>query len=287
MTITAITDHGLPALRMTNDLGEAVVHLNGAQVTHFQPRGQQPVLWMSSTSNFADGKSMRGGVPLCSPWFGPHATDSKQPAHGLVRTRRWTVVGQNEMSDGRSQVVLSLISDEAMLTSWPHPFAISLAVTMGSTLTMELAIRNTGSTPFLLGEALHTYFRVSDVRTIRLTGLAGVTYLDKVDGGTRKVQGSEPLALSAQTDRVYLSSSDTVVIDDPGMARKITVTKAGSGATVVWNPWDEKVTMMSDFAADEWPNMVCVESANAADSIVVVPPAFTHHLTQVIAVASR
>jgi glucose-6-phosphate 1-epimerase len=287
MTITAITDHELPVLRIANELGEALIHLHGAHLVHFQPRGHQPVLWMSGSSYFVDGKPIRGGVPVCGPWFGPHATVATLPAHGLLRQRRWSQLSSRELADGRTEVVLSLTSDAAMHALWPHPFAATLSVVVGASLTMELSLRNTGVAPFLLGEALHTYFSVSDVRTIRLTGLAGVTFLDKVDGGARKVQGPEPLAISAQTDRVYLSANDTVVIDDPGLARTITVSKSGSGATVVWNPWIEKAQAMVDFGDDEWPAMVCVEAANTADSTVVVPPAFTHHLTQVISVARR
>ena len=287
MTITAITDHNLPALRIANDLGEAVVHLHGAHLVHFQPQGHQPVLWMSGSSWFADGKPIRGGVPVCGPWFGPHPTDASLPAHGLLRLRRWSQLSGRELADGRTEVVLSLVSDAAMLAIWPHAFSATLTVVVGATLTLELSVRNTGSAPFLLSEALHTYFNVSDVRTIRLTGLAGSTFLDKMDGGVRKVQGPEPLAISAQTDRVYLSANDTVVIDDPGLARKIVVSKSGSGATVVWNPWIEKAAALPDFGDQEWPGMVCVEATNTADSTVVVPPATSHHLTQVITVTSR
>ncbi len=287
MTVTAITDHGLPALQLENALGEAVVHLLGAHVVHFQPRGQRPVLWLSAFSRFAEGSAIRGGIPLCAPWFGPHATDPAQPAHGLLRQRRWTQIGTSELADGRTTVVLSLIADPQMHAAWPYAFEATLTVTVGATLTLELAIRNCGNAPFLLSEALHTYLNLADVRHVTLNGLGGATYLDKVDGGVRKVQASGPMMVTGQTDRVYLTATDVVVIDDPGFARRITLTKSGSGATVIWNPWSEKAKAMTDFGADAWPNMLCVEAANAADSTVVVPPAFTHHLSQTIAVAGN
>jgi glucose-6-phosphate 1-epimerase len=283
MPITATTHNSLPALRIANALGEAVVCLHGAHVVHFQPAGQRPVLWMSASSWFADGKPIRGGVPVCAPWFGPHATDAKLPAHGLLRTRSWTQTAAGEHADGRTWVTLSLASNPDLLAIWPHAFSAALTVTVGAALSLELAIRNTGTAPFLLGEALHTYFAVSDVRKISLSGLAGAIFIDKMDGGARKVQGAEPITISAQTDRVYFATEDAVVIEDPGFNRRIVVRKSGSGATVVWNPWVEKAAALADFGDQEWPGMVCVEAANAADSTVVVPPHFTHHLSQVIA----
>ena len=285
MPILPTTHHSLPALRIANALGEAVVCLQGAHVVHFQPTGQRPVLWLSASSWYAAGKAIRGGVPVCAPWFGPHATDAKLPAHGLLRTRAWAHTAAGETSDGRSWVTLTLAADSEMLALWPHAFTAALTITVGTSLTLELAIRNTGTAPFLLGEALHTYFAVSDVRQIRLSGLAGSVYLDKMDGGARKVQSAEPITISAQTDRVYFATEDAVVIEDPGFQRRIFVRKAGSGATVVWNPWSEKAAVLADFGDQEWPGMVCVEAANAADSTVVVPPNFTHHLSQSIALA--
>ncbi len=285
--IASTTANGLPALHLHNVHGEAIVHRHGAHVTHFQPAGQRPVLWLSDRSPFQDGKPIRGGVPICAPWFGPHPTDPGLPAHGLVRTRAWAVVRGEELPDGRTRVELALASDPALLAMWPHPFAAALTVTVGATLELELSLRNTGSSPILLSEALHSYFAVSDVRNIRVTGLGDTMYLDKVAGGTRTRQGPEPIAFIGQTDRVYFSSGPATVIDDPGLARRIVVSKSGSGATVVWNPWAEKAATMSDVGADAWPGMVCVEAANAADSTVVVPPDFTHHLRQVIAVEAR
>lgn len=279
MTLTRTTVNGLPALQLANDHAEALVYLHGAHVAHFQPRGQRPVLWMSASSAFAEGKPIRGGVPVCAPWFGPHPTDAALPAHGVVRQRAWTLLRHEVLADGIERIELTIAAEASPVTH-RQPFTATLSVTVGQTLSLELAIRNTGSDPLLVSEALHSYFSVSDVRTIRVAGLGGATYLDKMDGSARKVQDAAPIAITAQTDRVYLSESDVVVIDDPGFARRIRVTKSGSGATVLWNPWIEKAAALADFGDDEWPHMVCVEAANAADSTVVLPPGFTHHLAQ-------
>lgn len=285
MSMTRTTVNGLPALEVGNAHGEALIYLHGAHVAHFQPRGQRPVLWMSASSNFQDGKPIRGGVPICAPWFGPHPTDAALPAHGLLRQRAWTLLHHESLADGSDRLEFTITSDVAPpATARRQPFMATLSVTVGQALSLELSVRNAGNAPLLLGEALHTYLSVSDVRTIRVSGLAGATYLDKMEGGVRKLQGAEPLAITAQTDRVYFSEHDTVVIDDPGFSRRIRLTKTGSGATVLWNPWSEKAASMKDFGDDEWPQMVCVEAANAAETTVVVPPAFTHHLGQRIAI---
>lgn len=284
MTLTHTTVNGLAAVKIANEHAEALVYLHGAHVAHFQPRGQRPVLWMSAASLFQEGKPIRGGVPICAPWFGPHPTDAAFPAHGVVRQGAWTLQRHEVLADGSDRVELAIVCDATTSPATRrHPFSAVLSVTVGSELMLELSIRNTGTEPLLLGEALHTYFSVSDVRTIRITGLEKIVFVDKMDSSARKIQDAAPLAITAQTDRVYFSETDAVVIDDPGFSRRIRVTKSGSGATVVWNPWVEKAATMPDFGDNEWPHMVCVEAANAAESIVVVPPNFTHHLSQRIA----
>lgn len=285
MTLTRTTSNGLESLQIVNEHAEALVYLHGAHVAHFQPRGQRPVLWMSASSVFQEGKPIRGGVPLCAPWFGPHPTDATLPAHGVIRQRAWTLQRHEVLADGTDRLELRLVCDATTSPATRlHPFSASLVVTFGRELALELSIRNTGTEPLLLGEALHTYLSVSDVRSIRITGLEAVTFLDKMDGGARKIQEATPLAITAQTDRVYFSETDVVVVEDPGFSRRIRVTKSGSGATVVWNPWVEKAASMPDFGDNEWTHMVCIEAANAADSILVVPPNFTHHLRQGIAI---
>ncbi len=274
---------GLPRIEVTNPHASAHIYLHGAHVSHFQPRGQQPVLWMSAHSLFAAGKPIRGGVPLCWPWFGPHPTDSTQAAHGFVRSRVWTLVETATLHDGRTRIVLSLTSDAATLAQWPHAFALRYTITVGPTLELDLRVDNPGAQPFTYAEALHTYLTVGDVRQIQISGLSGTTYVDKMRQlGRFSDQGD--LAITAETDRVYVNTTAPCVVRDPLLTRRLVVAKDGSHATVVWNPWIAKAQAMKDFGDDEWPGMVCIETVNALDHAVTLPAGGSHHLVARIGV---
>lgn len=273
---------GLPCVQIANRHAEAQIYLHGAHAAHFQPRGQAPVLWMSAQSWFEAGKPIRGGVPLCWPWFGPHPSDATAPAHGFARTRAWSLIETAQTADGRSIVVLGLVSDAATMALWPHAFRLTYTVTVGRELVLDLRVDNCSSAPFSCEEALHTYLAIADARQARITGLAGATYIDKVRDRQRFVEGPAPIVLTAETDRVYLGTTAAVDIAD-GSAGGLRVTKSGSLETVVWNPWTAKAKAMKDFGDDEWPGMVCVETANAADHALTVPAGGSHHMQATIA----
>ena len=268
---------GLPCIEVTSDLAAARVYLLGAHVTDFQPRGREhkPVLWMSRESAFAEGKPIRGGVPICFPWFGGKADDPKAPGHGIVRTRSWEIDAIHQRDDGSVEIVLGL--------QVPGEFDITHTVVVGRTLSMSLVAGHLGAQPAKYEMALHTYFTVGDVRKVHLGGLNGVTYVDKVDKFTRKTQAGD-VTFAGETDRVYLDTAGAVTLHDPSMNRRITVDKRGSQTTVVWNPWTEKAARMADFGDDEWPTMVCIETANAADNALTLKPGASHTMTAMISV---
>ncbi len=269
---------GLSKLAIANAAARAELFLSGAQVTSYTPTGGRDLLWLAPKSPFVAGKAIRGGIPLCGPWFGPHPTRSDLPAHGFLRNRTWTLVRGEALSEDRTLVDLALRSEVETLAIWPHPFHAHCTVVVGPTLEVELTIRNTGSAPFLLSEALHTYLAVGDVRRVELHGLSGAPYLDRVGGReSRHRQGPEPITFTGETDRVYLSHEDAAVLVDPVWNRRLAVRKQGSGATVVWTPWSDRAPKMPDIGED-WPGFACVETANAADATVVVPPSMSHHL---------
>lgn len=270
--------HGLLRLDVGNRHGEAQIHLLGAHVTRFQPRGGQPVLWMSGKSLFAPGKPIRGGVPICWPWFGPHPSDHSQPVHGFVRTRLWTLEETAALDDGRTRVVLTLRSDEETLKLWPHPFILRYCITIGTTLDLDLRIDNPGPAPFTCAEALHTYLTVGDVRQITISGLSGTTYVDKLRNAQRFTDHGD-VTITGETDRVYLDTTAACTVHDPLLARRLVIGKDGSQATVVWNPWIAKAKAMPDFGDDEWPGMVCIETVNALDHALTVPPGGSHRMT--------
>jgi glucose-6-phosphate 1-epimerase len=269
---------GLVQVSIANPLVTATIALQGGHLTHFCPKGQAPLIWVSERAHYAPGKAIRGGVPVCWPWFGPHATDATRPAHGIARTALWQVLETRALADGQTFVRLGLPTDAASQALWPHPSTAELEITVGSALTLTLVTRNTGTAPFVLGEALHTYFEVSDVGNIRVRGLEGGEFLDKVDHGARATQQG-PIQFEGEVDRVYLSTSADCLIDDHGLQRRIRIASQGAQATVVWNPWVEKSSTMDDMAPDGFRGMVCVETANAAENQVTVAPGVVHRMT--------
>lgn len=235
------------------------------------------MIWLSHAARFAIGKSIRGGIPVCWPWFGPHGTDPSFPAHGFARTLPWQVVETRGLAEGATRLGLQLPQSDVTRQFWPDPSQLELRFTVGRTLEIELVTRNTGTMPITIGEALHTYFTVSDIRRIRIHGLEGCAYLDKVEQGRRR-RSSGPVTISAETDRVYLATTADCVIDDPGLERRIRISKGGSRSAVVWNPWGEKAARMGDMGEDGYLSMVCVESGNAADDVVTIEPGIEHRL---------
>jgi D-hexose-6-phosphate mutarotase len=277
---------GLERLVLRAAEGEAHVFLQGAHVSHFQPKGEKPVLWMSGESRFEAGKPIRGGVPVCFPWFGPKAGSPEAPMHGFARILTWTVSAVTREPDASLRAVLELSAEAAARGGFPHELALSLTVSVGRALRLALAVRNVNGAPATYEEALHSYFAVSDVRQVRIRGLEGVGYLDKTAAMIRKPGETGPITIVAETDRVYLGTTGTVTIEDPGWRRRIVVSKAGSATTVVWNPWIAKAKAMPDFGDDEWTGMVCVETANAGDDAVTLAPGASHVMTATIELTS-
>ena len=273
---------GLPCLKINTDLAQATIYLQGAHVTHFQPRGQKPVLFMSSSSYFAADMPLRGGVPVCFPWFGPRTDGQPGPGHGFARSQPWDVTQLSIAGDGAVDVILRLNPTEFSRSLWPAEFSLEYRIRITHELRMMLTVANLASEALTIQEALHTYFVVGDIHRTSVTGLAGVSYLDKVDGAKRKVQGPTPITFTAETDRVYQNTQSTCIIHDPTLGRKITIAKSGSNATVVWNPWIAKSKSMPDFGDEEWPGMLCVETANVADNALTLAPNASHTMEATI-----
>lgn len=269
---------GLSCLQIKTELAEATVYLHGAHITHFQPAGQKPLLFMSTNSLFVPGKPIRGGIPICWPWFGPKADNPAAPMHGVARLLEWTVSSISENPDGEIDICLKLYPSELSNEYWGREFLLEYRIRIGRQLSLCLSTTNSGKTPFTINEALHSYFTVGDVRGISVTGLEKRSYMDKTLNMQRFIQGDEPLCVTGETDRHFVNTPDTCIINDPSLGRRIFIEKGGSKSTVVWNPWIAKSKAMPDFGDDEWVGMVCVETANAADNAVIIPPGSTHEL---------
>jgi glucose-6-phosphate 1-epimerase len=275
---------GLQRARVDNARAEAHIYLQGATVTHFQPRGAAPALFLSNRATWAAGRAIRGGVPLIFPWFGAHPSNAKAPMHGFARTRAWRFVGSQPGADGAVVVELALEDDEASRGAWPHAFQLRYRVSVGATLGLAFEVTNTSTQAWPFEAALHTYLAVGDVRAVAVTGLENTTYIDKVDAMTRKRQGTEPLRLTGETDRVFVGTRSRSVVEDRVLARRLVVDKTGSATTVVWNPWSTKAAGIADLEPDDWRRMVCVETANAADDAVTLAPGARHVMTATIRV---
>jgi D-hexose-6-phosphate mutarotase len=236
------------------------------------------VVWLSRDAKLAAGKSIRGGAPVCWPWFGAHASEASLPGHGFARTVPWSVVESGAEPDGATRLTLRLMTSEKTRAQWPHDCTLDLTVIVGDTLRMEMTTENTGAEAFVIGEALHTYFQIGDIGAVRVTGLDGCDYWDKVGGSTlRKQDGA--IAFSGETDRVYIDTAAECVIEDDKLKRRIHVAKSGSLSTVVWTPWTDKANKMGDMGQpDGWREMVCVESVNAIDNVVKVAAGTKHTL---------
>ncbi|MDR2112993.1 MAG: D-hexose-6-phosphate mutarotase [Candidatus Accumulibacter sp.] len=258
-------DAGLPMLIVENPLGRAVVALQGAHVMAFQPAGQDELLWVSPKTTLRGGVPIRGGIPLCLPWFGLGA-DGKT-MHGFARTMEWTVTAAASLGNGATRLVLELAGDAATSALWPCAFFFRLEIEAGAALKMSIDVQNRGAGAAPLAFAFHTYFAVPDVAAARVAGLDGVTYIDKMDKLARKQQSGE-VRIEAATDRVYLDvpPRQTIVAG----ARRVEI-ESGARCAVVWNAWNNDRNI-PDLGEGNHAGYLCVERGDVADHAVTLPP---------------
>lgn len=273
---------GFPVLTLTHSHGTLELTPYGGHVLSYQPASHAPALFLSQASSFVSGKPIRGGIPVCWPWFGPHPADPAQPMHGFARLLSWDVEAVEAGTEGM-EVRLVLRDDARTRAYWPHAFELVLRVVLGPVLRVELTTRNTGTQPFVLTQALHTYFTVGDIERVAIEGLESACYFDSLTRQGVAPEG-KPVVIRAEVDRVYTDTTADCLIRDAALGRQIRVAKHGSRSTVVWNPWVDKSKRMPDFGDDEYPGMLCIEATNARDDAVTVPPGLTHALAQILSV---
>jgi glucose-6-phosphate 1-epimerase len=272
---------GLERVVVDRSEASAELYLQGATLTSWRPAGHEEVLWVSAKSHFKAERPIRGGVPVCFPWFGPKAG---APQHGFVRAAKWQLdEAVDEPDRERARIELRIESDDAMRAVWPHRFSLRYRISVGRKLELALLVTNTGEEPFTFEELLHPYFTVKDIRNVRIHGLDGMPYADKVDGGAMKREAGT-ITFAGETDRVHPGASQAVEIEDPGLSRRISIQKERSLSTVVWNPWIEKSKAMNDFGDDEWPSMVCVEPGNVGPDAITLAPKETHEMRALVVV---
>ncbi len=265
---------GLPLLRVRNDHAECDIYLYGAHVARFKRPGSEDLLWMSPTSPFVHGKAIRGGIPVCFPWFGLHRTRSDLPQHGFARIRLWELESVASLDDGRTRITLRTADDERTREMWPHRFGAELAVTVGATLDLSLLVENRGEEPFRYEDCFHTYFRVGRTYDCAVEGLDGVGYIDRARGDARGVQ-SGAVRPAAEIVNAYMRAPSACALADGRLKRRISIAHAGFSSTVVWNPGEAAAAKNPEIGS-AWDSFLCVESANCLDGPVLLLPGTAH-----------
>ena len=283
--ITVMDFSGLPGWRLRFGRAQLDICQQGAQILSYFPDIEQPALiWLSDCAEYVKGQGVRGGVPVCWPWFGDiqrnppavqNMTTSDAPFHGLARTVDWQLL---DSSVDRAGVQISLQLDASQgLADWPHAATVQLHIELGERLTIRLDNHNVGTQPLAISQALHTYFAVSDIHQVEVQGLEGCPYHETLEGWQLREQ-ADALTFSGETDRVYLQVPESLQIIDTGWQRRIHLRTQGSQSAIVWNPWIDKAQRLSGFASDAWQHMLCIENANVLDDHLLLEPGARHRL---------
>lgn len=266
---------------VVNKYAEATISLYGAHIIQYNPYNTFDVLWMSENSSFEAGKPIRGGIPICFPWFGPHATDPKMPAHGFARIMPWKVTKTESMPKGETLIVLELNSSEETKKYWPYDFKAELEICVGAELKIELRVTNTGKESFKYTSALHTYFYVSGIENIKVDGLKGANYYSGF-GNEVFTQETDFIEITKEENRRYVDTDANVTLYDSAFKRRVKTAKEGSKVTVVWNPWSETVKTMPDIPEDGFESFICIEPANSYNDFIELAPNEKHSTVGVI-----
>jgi D-hexose-6-phosphate mutarotase len=278
MTTLKQCENGFKYLEIQNTQAEAKIALQGAHVFHYQAKDKSALLWLSEKAFFETNKAIRGGVPICFPWFGKNKHDATLPQHGFARTAQWSVVLQEELDEGTTHIQLQLTQNKESLKVWAYNFDVRLDVLVSSTLIIELIITNTDTKSFEISTALHTYFNISNIKNIHIEGLENRRYYDSLAQKELVQEGS--VVINEEVDRVYFEIPKNIFLYDKN--RIIKIQQEGSNSMVVWNPWSEKSSQMTDMTPNSYETMVCLETANALEDSRVIQPNETHILKVIV-----
>ena len=269
--------NGFSYIEVKNSSAEAKIALQGAHIFHYKRADAEPLLWLSEASDFEHSKAIRGGVPVCWPWFGFNE-NKNLPQHGFARVSMWEFVSGNEPDEKSSSLTFRLTHNDQTLKMWRYRFELELHITISHELSMELKTTNLDCESFVLTQALHTYFSVSNISHVSIKGLDKKPYLDALTWKEEIQEGG--ISFSQEVDRVYQKVDDEIVLEDGD--REIHIKNEGSSSVVVWNPWIEKTKRMSAMREDAYEHFVCIESANAFGDRRVLKSGESHTLKAVI-----
>ena len=264
---------GLPMIQVNSAKAKALISIHAGQVLSYQPAGEpEDVMFLSTKAYYQDGKAIKGGAPICWPWFGADPEGKGRPGHGFVRNRGWNVVATEVLSNGDIKVTVGLDDTPETQAIWPYSFSLRQEIIIGDSLNLSLITRNTGKEKFSITQAFHTYFKVGDITRAKVLGLAGCDYLDKTGVGSVQKHQTGDVTIDAEVDRIYLNVGNTLTIDDSVLNRRIQITSQGSKTAVVWNPWEKIAKDMADLEDADYQRLLCVETTNAANDVVEVAP---------------
>jgi len=262
---------GLPMIEIDNGQATARVSVYAGQLLSFTPAGAgDDLLFLGGRAYFQTGKAIKGGIPICWPWFGSDPEGKGRPGHGFVRSWPWTVISTKALPDGATEVRLGIADDADTRAIWPQTFNLFQVITVGATVKLELITVNAGDVPFSITQGFHSYFKVGDISRTRVQGLDGLRYIDKLADNAQKIQDGEVL-VDGEVDRVYEGVDRDLFIDDAAIGRRIRIRGSNSSTSVVWNPWAETARSMADLDDDDYQRFVCVETLNAGSEVIDVP----------------
>lgn len=276
--VTIVEQDQVKIVRVIHDKATAGIALHGGHVVSYQPAGQQDLIWMSDKAIFDGKAALRGGIPVCWPWFGRIAA----PAHGFARTSEWELVEHRENDNGVI-VELALFPTEEMHDIWPNMFDARLLFEVGDELKVTLKVTNIDDHEWTFSGALHTYLNVGDILLAETTGMGG-EYIDSLLED-QVCQGGDTLVLTDTIDRVYTKPEAQIKVEDKVLNRTLTIENSGHNSAVLWNPWSQGAQGMTDMADDGYKTMLCVESTVHAPSIqqgITLQPDQSYELSTVI-----
>ena len=274
-----LKDESYPILELQNSKASASIALHGAHLLQFTPVGQQPVIFTSDSAVYKEGKAIRGGIPICWPYFNTHPTQKNFPSHGIARNRFWELASIQSTADKHTLVFeMPIHSEDLNIIGGPCKLTVTFEIT--DTLEISLTTINTGTSDLIIGGALHTYFTVGSIANTSISGLDGVSNLDTLTRSSTIQNGA--IEIKHEYDRIFIPSREAASIHDTSNKREIIVTKENSCATTIWNPWIEKSSTMADLGNDDYLSFLCIEAINWREDLQTISPGDSHSLVQKI-----
>lgn len=272
-------DNGFTYLDIRNRQAHAKVSLQGGHVFDYQLHDTEPTLWLSQTSFFHKDRAIRGGIPICWPWFGKNKNDTSLAQHGFARTSLWKLHAIKEINADTTSITLELNDSRQTRTLWPFKFKLTLLIIISDKLSLTLTTQNIDDKPFEISEALHSYFKVKDISQVTVKGLENISYIDQLKENTIS-RATLPIIINEEVDRIYYDTQDSCTLNDTH--RKISIDNKGSFSTVVWNPWITKAKEMRDFDDQGYKRMLCIETGNVLQNSITIKAGESHSITQII-----